>query len=300
MDQLEKIEFVVDEQYENEKGIFTVISIHRDQMVIRWESGEEIRTDIDLQRRIAERRQWEEHVRKTAAEAAAKKSAKSAAARKKSVFAGFAPTDFKKSASGTTWRSRNQLGSAVAQKIDSTRFKFNTWAFGHKPEMHVQDPKHRGKTATDDQARFFVRLDPQTICYGFRVARPAQNDDASTDWEDFTQWLTQPDNENTLRSLAAKEKLTVRNLATPDAGPLLASDDGWRTDESKKKPDIDTLSAYIAGTPNKEPFDLEIAATTEKNDALESGKDIAADVAKLFTQLLPLYEGAVTGGGAER
>ena len=59
MEQDNRFEFVVDEQYENEKGIFTVLSIQKNQMVIRWESGEEIRTDIELQRNIQARREWE-------------------------------------------------------------------------------------------------------------------------------------------------------------------------------------------------------------------------------------------------
>jgi len=104
-------------------------------MVIRWENGEEIRTEIDLQRRIAERRQREKQERA----AAGKPSLKSASTGKKTVFPGFAPTNFKRSASGTTWRSRSQLGAVVTRKIDTTRFKFNSWAFGNKPEMHVQD-----------------------------------------------------------------------------------------------------------------------------------------------------------------
>jgi len=70
MDQPAKIEFNVDGQYENEKGVFTVLSKHRGQMVIRWENGEEIKTEIELQNRIAERRQWEENKRLADAEAA--------------------------------------------------------------------------------------------------------------------------------------------------------------------------------------------------------------------------------------
>ena len=72
MNPLPKIEFAVDETYENEKGVFKVISIHRNQMVIRWESGEEIRTDVELQKRILERRQWEHYKRAAEKEAAAK------------------------------------------------------------------------------------------------------------------------------------------------------------------------------------------------------------------------------------
>ena len=52
-------EFTVDEQYENEKGIFTVVSIQKHDMVIRWQDGEKITTDIKLQSRIQKRKQRE-------------------------------------------------------------------------------------------------------------------------------------------------------------------------------------------------------------------------------------------------
>jgi hypothetical protein len=51
--------FTIDEQYENEKGIFTVLSIDKDEMVIQWENGKKIQTKIDLQSRIQKRRQRE-------------------------------------------------------------------------------------------------------------------------------------------------------------------------------------------------------------------------------------------------
>jgi hypothetical protein len=59
MEPITEFKFNFDEQYENEKGIFTVISIHKNEMVIQWENGEKSRTEIDLQRRIQERRQRE-------------------------------------------------------------------------------------------------------------------------------------------------------------------------------------------------------------------------------------------------
>jgi len=52
-------EFIVDEKYENEKGIFRVMSIEKDEMVIRWANGEEVQTSIEFQSRIQNRRQWE-------------------------------------------------------------------------------------------------------------------------------------------------------------------------------------------------------------------------------------------------
>ena len=81
-----EFEFVVGEKYENEKGIFTVMSIEKKEMVIRWASGEEAQTSIQFQDRIQKRRQWEKATQE-AKEAAAKPAPKKAktAKRKKSV-----------------------------------------------------------------------------------------------------------------------------------------------------------------------------------------------------------------------
>ena len=287
MEKPTKIEFNVDEQYENEKGIFTVISIHRDQMVIRWESGEEIRTDVALQTRIAERRQWEKLNREAQAQAA--KASRKSGSRKKDAFTGFAPTDFKKSASRTTWRSRSQLGEAITQKIDTVRLKLNSWAFGHKPEMHIQDTKHRSTAAPDDQARFFVRVDQHALYYGFRVARPASSDEASSDWGAFCEWLTEPENEQTIHKIVNEDKLTASNFKKPAASPLLATDDGWLTDGKGKE----TLIAYINDASESGPFDLEIAASMNKAEAVGYGIDISSKIAQLFSRMLPIYQAAV-------
>lgn len=59
MEPITDFKFTVDEQYENEKGMFTVVSIQKHDMVIRWQDGEEITTDIKLQGRIQKRKQRE-------------------------------------------------------------------------------------------------------------------------------------------------------------------------------------------------------------------------------------------------
>ena len=51
--------FEVGATYENMKGLYEVISIRRNDMVIRWENGDEIETTVDLQRRIIERMTFE-------------------------------------------------------------------------------------------------------------------------------------------------------------------------------------------------------------------------------------------------
>ena len=50
----DKIQFKVGNKYENRKGVFEVISIKGDSMIIQWEKGEKISTNIEFQQRIIE------------------------------------------------------------------------------------------------------------------------------------------------------------------------------------------------------------------------------------------------------
>jgi len=49
------LKFEVGSTYENMKGAYEVVSIHRDSMKIRWDDGSEAVTSPDLQQRIIER-----------------------------------------------------------------------------------------------------------------------------------------------------------------------------------------------------------------------------------------------------
>jgi uncharacterized Zn finger protein len=57
-----EFEFTVGEKYENEKGMFSVMSIQKDEMVIRWANGEEAQTSMEFQGRIQKRREWEKKI----------------------------------------------------------------------------------------------------------------------------------------------------------------------------------------------------------------------------------------------
>lgn len=58
----ENFKFEIGSTYENMKGEFEVISIHKNSMVIRWGNGSEVTTTIDLQTRILERMAFEKAV----------------------------------------------------------------------------------------------------------------------------------------------------------------------------------------------------------------------------------------------
>ncbi len=69
-----KIEFEVGQKYTNEKGNFTVVSIKEDQMIIEFEDGEQISSDVAFQLRIQERRWLEKMLQEKKKNSPAKKS----------------------------------------------------------------------------------------------------------------------------------------------------------------------------------------------------------------------------------
>jgi hypothetical protein len=287
---MEKIEFTVDNQYENEKGVFTVISLHRNDMVIRWESGEEMRTPIELQRNIQKRREWEKEQVVAEAEAA-----KNAATSGKGApgFAGFKPTDFKVGASKTNWRGRNKLGGTVAGKLPDTTFNFNSWAFATKSELHWQDTAQRKQDPTGAGARFFVRLNTQSLTYGFCIIRPEEADGISKEWTFFSQWLAQDGNDQVLQVLAQDNDLAVYDRIRPAKEGMRPTEKGWQNDDGKKQERVETLTAFVENVPETDGFQLEVAKKMDKLEAVARGEAIVEDITELFTRLMPLYYAAV-------
>jgi hypothetical protein len=295
MERSTEIEFNVDEQYENEKGIFKVVSIHRDQMVIRWKDGEETRTDIALQRRIAERRQWDKNKRLTDIKAAQEARRKSASKNQKTVFTGIAASDFKNSCYRTTWRSRNQLGGSVTKRIKTDPFEFNSWAYGRQPEMHVQDISHHDSASPDDEARFFVRIDDQYLYYGFGVIRPDNRDGHPICWSALREWLIRKENQQAVHTLAINHNLTACNRTQPTACIKAPPEDGgWYFEDSEQPLPDPSLSAYFDRVPASDPCETELFAVLAKDDAVACGREIAPQIAQLFVDLLPLYQAATS------
>jgi len=51
----DNFKFEVGSKYENMKGGYEVVSMHKNDMVIRWDDGSEVNTTVELQMRIIER-----------------------------------------------------------------------------------------------------------------------------------------------------------------------------------------------------------------------------------------------------
>lgn len=288
----QSFEFEVDGQYENEKGVFTVLSIKNGKMEIQWEDGEKIHTEIDLQRGIQIRRQMEEYYAEAEAALKARKAARAAGGRN-ARFDGLQPDDFKETAARTRWRGREQLGGAVSQHLPRDIHAFQSWAVAQRPEVHWQDTAHRKRSGDGFDAAFFVRLDKQTLTYGFRVARPATEEAAPKDWQSAAAWLKEDRNQQILLTIASENDLVMTLRGQADVQLLQAQESNWQEVGKSAKISAGRPAKLMTADSSSALITVEIFGSMAKEAALERKKDVAKDIAALFERLMPLYRGAL-------
>jgi len=294
MEPITDFEFNYDEQYENEKGIFTVLSMNKNEMVIQWEDGEKIETEIDFQRRIQVRRRQEKIAREAKANEAKGQPGKSASRKRNPEFEGLQPGDFKKSAAGTKWRSRKQLGGAVTRQLSKDTFVFNSWALARNPEIQWADVEHRKREGAVNHAFFFSRLDDLSLIYGCYVTLPDAESESTKNRETFAAWLAKKENDRMIQEIATKGEMEVYNIEKSSLAVLLPFEDGWQTADEDEPQKVDMLVTYISSLPGKDSS-IAIGKKIPKDEAVARGKEIAADIAQLFSQLMPLYKVSAAG-----
>lgn len=295
MEQLSPIEFEVGQKYTNEKGVFTVVSIKDDQMVLEFEDGEKINSDIALQIRIQERRRWEMMPPEKKKKAATVKSRRASTRKTVKTFAGLQPDTFQNKISSLKWRNRDQLGGSVTSRLPSARFTFNSWSSSRRNEIYWADTTHWKTTQISYPARFFAGADETTFAWGFYIERPDDTGNKSTDWETFIEWLSIEKNELWIRDLALKEGLEVYdNQKSCFGGIIKPREADWAVEGSSVRKATDRLSTCINSWHATAWLDLMVAKRIAKAEAIKRADAIAGDISSLFGRLLPLYEAAVS------
>jgi hypothetical protein len=235
----DSIIFKVGNKYENMKGVYEVISIDDELMTIRWDNGEQISTPTDLQRRIIERIQFEK-------ERLEQINNKSAGSKKKrnsgKAFSGFDPNDFKNSISHTNWRNRTCLGGAVAKKINSENYNFNSWAVSGMPAVHWCDVNRRKQKDEALQANFYAQVDDNNLYYGLCIEKPDSMTDIKNDWDAFLSWLENEQNETWLNNISQEKDLCIIDSDKKSFNNAIkAHDDIWK----KNNEEISSLSNFF-------------------------------------------------------
>ncbi len=286
---MDEIRFEVGGKYENMKGVFEVIAIRRDSMDIRWESGEEISTPIELQQRIIERMQHEKEMEAAKARQKAKKSKSSSKAGKQ--FTGLEATDFSNTVSKTSWRGRGQLGGAVAQLFKTKQFKFNSWAVLRKPEVNWLDVKRQKQEDLPFQGKFFARVEDDHLFYGVTVPAATSTDTPTSDWHRLMKWLTKPENDAWLKKQCQSHDLYLCDLSKQGfRGNIAPKEEQWVNMQAEtSETNLESLSAFLSASVKSDNMDLRIQKRIDKATAIEKKQGIAGDMATLFETLMPIY-----------
>jgi hypothetical protein len=263
-------------------------------MRIRWESGEESETDLELQDRILSR--FEREVR--AAKARPSTPPEEAEPHFGPRFRGLVATDFTLDAAKTTWRSRTSgIGSSVTQALDAGEFCFGFRVPFRKPMILWADVDQRTGSAAQLQTGFFCRLDEARAYYGFFVERSSEAD-GKGNWHRFLEWLNVPEHEETLRSLAAQHGLKIFDCQETSSF-MQASGPQWAWAEGDQHTDVPSLGTFLSGRPAEPGTVLECAVVVEKDRAVRRTLKLGRDIAQTFELLMPLYR-ACLGAEGER
>ncbi len=292
---MNEIEFEVGGKYENMKGTYEVLSINDETMQIRWETGEEAVTDIDFQRRIIERMEFEQNQ----LEKKKAKKAKKAASGGRVKFEGLKESDFSKKISGTIWRRRSCLGGSVKVFSESDRFDIKSWSIARKPMIQWADVKHRNSDIFSYQGKFFVSLSEENLYCGYCIEHSKKTGNNTGDWGRFLSWLMSESNEQHLKELAFDRNLMICHLNKDGeiAWKIHSTDKKWKLNKKGEEKVVDSLPEFLKTVSEESRrVDLQITKSMNKKDVVAKGANIADDISAIFESLFPIYEASVAEG----
>ncbi|WP_294400673.1 hypothetical protein [Prosthecobacter sp.] len=281
--------FKVSSTYENEKGSFKVLEIQGEWMLAEWDDGGQLKTKVGLQEKIQERLEREALQPKTGG------TRKTPDWMGRS-FNGLQAADFQDGVTGTHWRSREQLGGAVAKLIDA-REPMNSWSIYRRPEIHwAAISRYRAEKAWL-VAKFFIRLDEESGTFGYYIERSNEKADSRVDWLNFLNWLANDDHVTWLHQTMQSQGMRI---ADPYGGANQAfrrtiepNGKNWCVTFSKGRTEeiaITDLADYLRKVPDKHWLNLVIGHRLAAEDLVSQGTGVASTIAACFTTLAPVYE----------
>lgn len=281
--------FQVGSNYENEKGPFQVLAIQGEWMLIEWDGGEQLKTKVAFQEKIQQRMEKEALQQQSGGN------------RKAPIwmgrsFTGLLPTDFQEDVTGTHWRSREQLGGAVAKLIDA-REPMNSWSIYRRPEIHwAAISRYRTQEAWLE-AKFFIRLDREAATYGYYIERSNEPDDSKADWQAFLNWLGAGHNTTWLHQVVQDQGMKIRDPYGGSEQAFSRTIDpvpgGWQVtypDKNTELLDLTALADYLDKVPDKHWLNLLIGHRIAAAEILPEGAGVDSTIADCFNTLLPIYE----------
>lgn len=283
--------FIVGGQYENWKGLFIVKEISGDEMLIEWDTGEKRLTSVKQQTSIIKNMEMEWEMSNSN-----KIKAKSlrVPASYGIEFSGLKDKDFKTNVEGTHWRSREQLGGAVAKAIIAERALINSWATYREPNIQWADKRNYKVDKAWEQAKFWVSINTKELTLGFYIEREPKLDDVRDHWNMWISWIK--DKDEWLRKVAIEKNLeffSKDGSINCFEGRLIPQEKGWSSDFLTN---LRQSSAYavFSNLPETGWIGVVLGKRFEKDIVISRAANIANDIAEVFSKLMPMYEACIS------
>jgi hypothetical protein len=280
-------EFVVGGRYENRKGPYEVLAISGGVMTIQWDTGEQVETDIRGQQKVLR------NIEREFQDAQPGKPQGHVPCFYGELFTGMVESDFSEDVTGTRWRSREQLGGAVAKCVAS-EYPVNSWAIYHRPEVHWANRSRYVAKPTWLQAKFQAVTGTEGLRAGFYVERPDNPTDDRDDWNRFISWLA-GGGENALAPIVSSHGLRISDEQGAEEGPfggwIGVGDKGWELHEDDGTARfIPLLHEFLSALRADRWVNLLVQKHYTKAEALQHGPAIASEIGNIISALLPVYE----------
>ena len=284
--------FNVGDRFENRKGPYEVISVDGPYMVIRWDNGEEIRTDVKGQAKVLRNMQLEIET--------PKQKRRSTPAWFGESFAGLQEHEFGQDVTGTHWRAREMLGGLVTHSIEAQGLQLNSWSIYKRPEVQIADVVAYGRYEAHFQAKLFLAMMHGDLWAGLLIERSNNLVEPRHDWNAFVQWIST--HEADLRAVVEQHGLSIFDpYATWTGvfkGIVTANDGQWlyQREEQGHPVLLASLSEVLHSLDNNQWLNFIIAHGYPKHYAIERGRAIGTEIGSMLNALVPAYRGSIMDG----
>ncbi len=284
-----KSPFHVGERYENRKGLFSVLSIDGDHLAIRWDTGEEAITSVELQAKVLRNMERELLAGST-------KKGYQAPRSYGELFRGLRAEDFTGDVTGTHWRAREQLGGAVTKTLTASE-PFDSWSIYRRAEVHWASIARRRLVSTLLQTKFFVRITSEALLHGLYFERSDDRNENQDDWRRFLVWAENPDNcqwlhRTVLRTGAAFTNPYPEQRGQCFYGDLVALENGSFRYEADPPSvfEASALPTFLRNFRDDLWLNLIISRTISRDEAIAQRAGIGSTIGEFFNTFLPVYE----------
>jgi hypothetical protein len=305
--------FEVGKTYRNRNGDYVVQAIDGDRMTIRYVGGATLETSASIQARIWENIQFEKQLereeerRRLAREArlaARRRSAQARRARAKPKFEGFEESDFEIKTRGIAWSDRRQLGKRIAYELrERKKGDFAHWIVPRQPRINVARKDYFERDQRQEKAAYYVAVDEHGVEYGLRIPKPKGKPEDEWQWSLFLDALEENEEiRGAMRTVMENYELDLdvyaMEVSYEQVGRITIQEDlfVWEREdaeeESSHKMSSEELIEYLRTVADEGPSEIFVRSHMSPDEALESGEEVAGELATIFEALLPLYDAA--------